>query len=607
MPVKSTQNGIFGEEEENAATADSSEDEGRVGNVQVKAKVSSRKRRREVSSESDDDTPRLTVVKSKRRRRHSPEIVPSEDEELHVPRSKRKKTTKLSDDEEPRPPRASKTRTSKRKPTQDDESDESDMIEVMPARGRRHKAARHPPDSEEQEEEEDAPSRSKRRRIRKRPVTPSESEKSEEEEEDEEEGEIDNANETDEDDGEEREDLQEDLAFLRSSPLPDRGKLRSAHEKPKSERQKALEALKKRRAGTSDPPSSATPVRGRRIVIESDSDSELEIIKEEQESDEENVSDPDDEEEELSDRDANALDMFLEDEDDENFIDNDADAVIGEPILGPDDVMPLVISRLSSSKPKELFKYAIEWMVMKKIFPGFDSRSDIYRITFQKLDDEVKGLANSKFSSSAWTSDFTRALRARPNLMMMEISRQKKDIMDAHCEACNRRNHPASEELMFSGQPYNAESLEPLDNDTDSDSNKDSDDDDDSELSADSEAGLNGEKPTYDAQGSRIPPESKTFCLGRTCKANAQVAHTLHHWRYHLYSWVKDHLAREGYLTAEKLVQRDGWTDKKREKAALKMVRKMEEGGEIRKLYHLYKDQITYATEARHDERFHRR
>jgi hypothetical protein len=292
---------------------------------------------------------------------------------------------------------------------------------------------------------------------------------------------------------------------------------------------------------------------------------------------------------------------FQEDEEDEAFIDNDADAIIGEPILNPDDFMPLIISRLSSSKPKELFKYAIEWMVMKKIHPGFDSKSQVYDITFRKLDDEVTGLANSKFSSSAWTPDFTRALRARPDLMIMELTRGRKEVMDAHCEACNRRNHPASDELMFTGKPYNKETLEPLDSNADCDSNKDSDSDSDSESSDDSELDLNGEKPTYDAQGSRLPPENKTFTTGSTCKANAQVAHTLNHWRYHLYSWVKDYLAREGHLTAEKLVKRDGWTDKKREKAALKIVKGMEDVGEIRKLYHLYKDQMTYAADVRHD------
>jgi hypothetical protein len=258
--------------------------------------------------------------------------------------------------------------------------------------------------------------------------------------------------------------------------------------------------------------------------------------------------------------------------------------------------MPLVLQRIASSKPKELFSHAIEWMVMKKIHPGFDATSQIYNLVFRKLDDEVKGLANSKFSSSAWTKDFTHAIRARPDLMAMDISAGRSEVMDMHCEACNRRNHPASAELMFTGQPYDPETLEPLDNESDSDD----DSDDDSALSAD-EADANGEKPAYNAGGERIPPESRRFALGSTCRANAQVAHTLHHWRYHLYSWVKDYLVRQGQLSAEKLVERVAWTDKKREKAALKIVKAMEEQGEVRKLYHLYRDQVTYAVDVRHD------
>ena len=259
------------------------------------------------------------------------------------------------------------------------------------------------------------------------------------------------------------------------------------------------------------------------------------------------------------------------------------------------------MQRIATSKPKELFRYAIEWMVMKKIHPAFDANNGIYTKVFRKLDDEVKGLANSKFSSSAWTQDFTRAIRARPDLMSMDISIGKQDVMELHCEACNRKNHPASAELKFTGRPYNAATLEPLDDDSDSDDNSDSEND--SVLSADSEAEayLNGEKPAYNDVGERLPPESKRFALGRTCRANAQVAHTLHHWRYHLYSWVKDYLGRQGHLTAEMLVKRDGWTDKKREKAALKIVKAMEDDGEIRRLYHLYKDQVSYAVEVRHD------
>lgn len=239
---------------------------------------------------------------------------------------------------------------------------------------------------------------------------------------------------------------------------------------------------------------------------------------------------------------------------------------------------------------------------MKKIHPGFDAKSPVYELVFRKLDDEVKGLANSKFSSSVWTAEFTRALRARPDMFVSEIGRGRREVMDAYCEACNRKNHPASDELSFTGRPYHTDTLEPLDSDSDSDTDSDSDGGSLSDLSTTSTA-LNSEKPTYDASGARIPPESKTFTLGSTCKANAQIAHTLHHWRYHLYSWVKDYLAREGYLKAEKLVEREGWSDKKRDKAARKIVKRMEGDGEVRRLYKLYKDQITFAVDARHDLR----
>lgn len=300
---------------------------------------------------------------------------------------------------------------------------------------------------------------------------------------------------------------------------------------------------------------------------------------------------------------ANIHPKFLEDEEDEKFLDDDVDALIGEPILQPDDFMPLVLQRIASSKPKELFKHAIEWMVMKKIHPAFEANNQIYTTVFRKLDDEVKGLANSKFSSSAWTPDFTRAVRARPDLLSMDISVGKSEVMEMHCEACNRRNHPASAELMFTGQPYNPETLDPIEN-NDSDTEPDSDSDNMSELSADSEEPKvypDGEKVAYNATGERLPPQSRHFALGRTCRANAQVTHTLYHWRYHLYSWVKEYLERKDHLTAEMLVKRDKWSDKKREKAALKIVKTMEQEGEIRKLYHLYKEQVTYAVDVRHD------
>lgn len=385
----------------------------------------------------------------------------------------------------------------------------------------------------------------------------------------------------------EADELKEELAFLQSSPLG----VSSTQNKAKSAREKALEAMKKRRAVNSDPPSSSA-TRKKPIVVESDSESgsDLEIIPEasEEDSDEEAGSD------ELEDT-AHEVLYGIDEDEDEGFI-NDDDAPIGVPA---EHALPLQFSSVSNAKPRDLFKYAIDWMVQKKINPAFNSDDEIYEMSFRKLDDEVNALAGSKYHSSVWTAEFTRAIKARPEIVINDIDPRTRAVMEPHCEACNRRSHPATFELSFTGQPYHKETLEPLAanaSDSDSESEPSSD-----VSSTGSEEALNGEKPTFDAQGERIAPESKGFTLGSTCKANAQVAHTLYHWRYHLNSWVVDYLIRQGHCTPEELVRRDKLSQRKRQKIANKIVDEMDSAGEIKKLYRMYKEQVNFAVEAEND------
>lgn len=593
-----------------ATPSDRSEDDvDEEDEVPVEEPKSRKRRRAATPNDSDDEEPTVTVVPRKRQKR-----VKIESDSSEKPKKKKKKDKKdnkrskkkesTSEEEETQPaPRSSRRRAVKKAPTPDE--DEEDDVPLTPAPRSRRKTTRQPSPPVEREEEQ-SPPRSTRRRLKRRKSS------SEDEEEasgrgdvvsgEEESGGVEGSA-NDEEDDEEQDELKEELAFLRSSPLPDRGRLRSTQDKPKNKRQEALEALKRRRAGTTnEPSSSATPGRKRAVVVDTDSESELEMIKEEPDSDLDVLEEDDieDDEQEESDRDANALDMFQEDEQDEQFIDDDPDNMIGEPSVNDDlDEMRLAFS-LSRAKTRDLFKHAVEWMVMKKIHPGFDSKKNVYTLTFRKLDDEVKGLAGSKYTSSAWTADFTRAIRARPDLMINELSAAERAVMSPHCEACNRTNHTASFELLLQGQPYHPETLEPLSTASDS-SDSDSDDSDSSGLSSDSETALNGEKPTYNYQKDRIPPESHRFPLGSTCKANAQVAHTLYHWRYNLYQWVKDHLKAQGHLSAEKLVKREGKSDRKREKEARKIVDIMEADGQIKSLWHSYKTQLQAAVEADND------
>ncbi|EDU48799.1 conserved hypothetical protein [Pyrenophora tritici-repentis Pt-1C-BFP] len=630
-PTGSTARGMFDGSDNESAVSKSSEEEVKVTKVNVVRQ--SRKRRRETPPDESEDEyaePTVKVIPRNKHRRIVEIGTDSEDDEPRKKRdSKRRKMRETTPEETGIQPASRKSRRrSMKAPTPDessslpsssseneteeesDDDTEDDEDELLtPTRNSKRKILRpRSPSPEEEYEEEQSPPRSTRRRLKRR-RSPSE---------DEDEDDRDNSlqptrrrskkvSPLDEEDtgdfGEGEDDpelveLREDLAFLRSSPLPDRGRLRSVHDKPKNKRQEALEALKRRRAGTSEVSSSATPGRRRAVVVETDSESELEIIKEEPGSDLEILEqDEDDDDVQEPDRDANALDMFLEDQDDEQFIDDEVDNTLGEPAANEDlDEMRLAFS-LSRAKTKDLFRNAVEWMVMKKLHPGFDATKHVYTLTFRKLDDEVKGLAGSKYTSSAWTVDFTRALRARPDFLLHDLSPAEKAIISPHCDACNRTNHTASFELMLTGQPYNPETLEPVASDTDSES------DSSSGLSSDSETGLNGEKQAYNFAKERIPPETYRFPLGSTCKANAQVAHTLYHWKYHLYQWVKDYLKAEGHLTAEKLVKRDGWSDRKREKKARKVVDYMEETGQIRSLYNSYKNQLQAALETDNDYR----
>jgi hypothetical protein len=564
LPRGAKSPGISDSSDEEIAVGGGASDSESEAEKPAKKRAGSRKRQRVETTDEDEGT--LTVITRKRRRQAESEEETGE--ELRLPgkrrRVKQRAVTPEASDEESPPPQNTRRRLARRPATPDDE----ELREKTPPRSTRRRAKRRPASSDEDEEDETGGRQ----------------------EADAGENSVDN---------EEREELQEELAFLRSSPLPDRSRLRSTQDKPKNKRQEALEALKRRRAGSTQEPSS-TPARKTRIVIdESDSDSELEVIKEEPDSDE--VGDPEspvEDDDEEDDREANALDMFQEDEDDTGFIDDDPNAIIGEPD-NEDAQLPMQFSSMSRAKPKQLFKYAVEWMVMKKIHPAFNPNDEIYELTFRKLGDEMKGLAQSKFTSSAWTPDFTKAINARPELLVNEIGSARGELLADHCEACNRRNHPASFELSLTGQPYHPDSLEPLDAES-SDSDEESDGDA-SSLSAASEANLNGEKPAFDFRGERIAPESKMFTLGSTCKANAQVAHTLHHWRWHLFDWVKTYLQSNGYLTPEKLVKRDKKSDRKREKEARKIVDEMERKGEIAKLHRLYREQVQFAIDAQNE------
>ncbi|PGH14451.1 hypothetical protein AJ80_05896 [Polytolypa hystricis UAMH7299] len=266
------------------------------------------------------------------------------------------------------------------------------------------------------------------------------------------------------------------------------------------------------------------------------------------------------------------------DEYDKDFVEDDENGELGV----PDDLadMPLEFTRHRYKRLSDHFRDVVEWMVHNKLNPAFPRDHAVYKIAFAKVNDEVMGLAGSQLISSAWNVNFKRALEARPNIEITTFP-----TVAAHsCDACNRSGHPASFDLRFDGKPYLLETLEPV---TDDDSS-DEEDSDESE-----------EPGNFDREGNPIPDETTHFYLGRHCKSNATRAHTLIHWRFHLNEWIIDYLKHKGIFDDSRIIEREHWSLKRREKYANEVVDTMDEVGEVKKLWKDFNTNLKAARETK--------
>ncbi|KAL8371357.1 hypothetical protein RB595_001263 [Gaeumannomyces hyphopodioides] len=220
----------------------------------------------------------------------------------------------------------------------------------------------------------------------------------------------------------------------------------------------------------------------------------------------------------------------------DDFIDDSVD-MTGAP-ASLEDVglgIPLEFTAQARKPMAAYFLDAIEWLVQFHISPSFDKNQPSYLMAWRKLGDEVLALAVSRFSSSAWTAEFYRTLRARPYIdeHTHERSYAFADDLD-DCQACNRTNHPATSSIWFTGAPYHPDSLE--------------------ELSSGSSSEDDGDR---DEDGHIIAAEDHEWVVGNVCASNAQTAHDLYHWKHSLKDCVGDLLAERGFLSQEKLVERE--------------------------------------------------
>lgn len=293
----------------------------------------------------------------------------------------------------------------------------------------------------------------------------------------------------------EQADLDEDLDFL--GPSSDVEALEhqplSTQDRAKNARKAALERLKKQRARkpeTIPEEDEEQGKEGREKVVEGQADSasssEIEEVLQL----------------------TSSRHMFAKDDDDDDFLAEDADE---NDLLGVPGEMPIQFTKYATQKPKELFKHAVEWMVQRKVNPAFNKHDELYNLTFRKLDNEVQGLAGSKFQSAAWTTEFTVMLKNRPEMAFESIDSLVEEL-PSHCDACNRSKHPATYRIQFQGKPYNPSTLEEVGNTADDDD----DEDDVAENTSSSQDDDN--QPAHDWQGNQVPPASTVYQVGSTLR-----------------------------------------------------------------------------------------
>ncbi|KAL9098865.1 MAG: hypothetical protein Q9163_005549, partial [Psora crenata] len=332
--------------------------------------------------------------------------------------------------------------------------------------------------------------------------------------------------------------LDEEVAYLQETEIRKSRTRGKPQAKERSKRLNKLEELKRRRAG---------------IVEVSDDESEGGS----------RAGDLASETEYLLPRDS-LVDL---DEYEEDFVDDDGEQAIGVDLALSG--VPLSMTRYGNLRLSEYFRYEVEWMIHNKLDPAFERNDELYRLAYEKVKDEVTVHAASTFKSSVWNRNFTDALTDRPEIFRIDVP----TMFERKCDACNRSGHPPKHRITLTGRKYDEKTLEKKSS-TDTE-------EEDSEASDDDER------------------NQQHFFLGRLCCANAEIAHALHHWRYQLNQMVLQWLSLEGHTTPEKIIERENWSRKKRQKLANKVVDDMVEDGEMRDLYRKFKQNLDAARSAK--------
>lgn len=285
------------------------------------------------------------------------------------------------------------------------------------------------------------------------------------------------------------------------SPPNVKRKVRSP-KKHRTAKQKQLEILRRKRAGESNPvltDSESEEDEEARGLYDSGNDALSTFEDEEDEEAEEEV-------QETRKRKSPKKPAVRENEDeyDSDFVDDDDHGLLGIPDYA---MIPLEFTAAAHKPLKEHFSEAVEWCVQKKINPGFNQNlMPIYKSAWNKLEDAYSGLTGSKFVSTSWTRDFTKALYARPEFVVRRLGPGEAiDLLgETRCEACNRRKHVPTWGIQLRGSTYYKDSLAEVEKD---DSSTDDDEEED-------DSGDEKDTRSLNSRDEPLPPQDKEYMVG---------------------------------------------------------------------------------------------
>ncbi|ORY20450.1 hypothetical protein BCR39DRAFT_555354 [Naematelia encephala] len=195
-------------------------------------------------------------------------------------------------------------------------------------------------------------------------------------------------------------------------------------------------------------------------------------------------------------------------------------------------LMPHQFSINASQTPEFKFKVVFHYLVLlvikgPGILPLTGEAAEYFSPMVQDLRRRMEGYKSSRVRSQIWRSDFVRALETFPT-----YKGQFLDFAEAGCDACHMSGRRSTWKVFLEGDPYDRETHEPIDSDSESESDK-------GKSGKSQKNGAKGRSRDSSSDASEEEKLPAEFKMGRMCKRRSECYHEMTHWEDELYYRVR--------------------------------------------------------------------